>query len=257
MRRGGLLLAGLACFAAPSLAASPPVTVVAHRGLSQGMPENTLAAFRRAAERGVRVIEVDLRTTKDGQIVLLHDATLDRTTDCSGPVSGLMLLRLGKCDAGTGERVPTFAEALGFIKTVPARLLLDIKPGTPLEDVIRQVREQHAEGRVIFGLRRAKDIARVRAELPAATTLAFMADAASADKHAAAGAHILRLWSDWVEADPAIVARTRALGPDVWIMVGRRLPGSKRQWQELHSRMTASGGQGIITDRPDLVEQAP
>jgi len=257
MRRGGLLLAGLACLAAPALAAPAPITIIAHRGLGDGMPENTLAAFRRAADRGVRVIEVDLRTTKDRHIVLLHDATVDRTTDCSGPVSALTLARLHRCDAGAGERVPTFAEALAFIKTRPARLLLDIKPGTPLDDVISQVREQRAEGQVIFGLRHARDIARVRAELPAATTLAFMADAASADDYAAAGAHILRLWSDWVEADPAIVARTRALGPDIWIMVGRRLPGSKRQWQELHSRMTASGGQGIITDRPDLVQQAP
>ncbi|MFL6757484.1 MAG: glycerophosphodiester phosphodiesterase [Sphingomicrobium sp.] len=244
--------------ATPASAAPPqPVAIVAHRGLAKGVPENTIAAFRQSVARGIAVIELDVRKTRDGHLVILHDPTLDRTTDCSGRIAELSLARIKACDAGWrthgGERVPTLAEALAFIKPTPARLLLDIKPGTPLESVIREVRASGAAAKMIFGLRSAKDVARTRAELPEAATLAFIPGAGDAPAFTHAGAHIIRLWSDWVEADPAVVSRTRALGPDVWIMVGRGLPSKPAGWRALHRRMIATGAQGLITDRPDLI----
>jgi len=229
------------------------ITIVAHRGLAEGVPENTLAAFRQSADRGIAVIELDVRATRDGQLVILHDETLDRTTDCSGAIAQQSLGQIRRCDAGGGERVPSFAEALIFIRDKPARLLLDVKPGTRLDQVIREIREHRAEAKVIIGLRRARDIARVRRELPGTTTLAFMPDVRDAPVFADAGAHIIRLWSDWVDADPALVGRTQALGPEAWIMVGRRLPAREREWRALHARMIASGAQGLITDRPELI----
>jgi glycerophosphoryl diester phosphodiesterase len=248
----------LALLAAPAPATPlQPVTIVAHRGLVKGVPENTLAAFRQSVARGITVIELDVRATRDGHLVILHDPTLDRTTDCSGRIAELSLARIKACDAGwrthSGERIPTLAEALAFIKPTPARLLLDIKPGTPLGSVIREVRSSGSAQKMIFGLRAAKDVARIRAELPEATTLAFMPAAGDAAAFTRAGAHIIRLWSDWVEADPAIVSRTRQLGPQVWIMVGRRLPSKPAGWRALHGRMIATGAQGLITNRPDLI----
>jgi glycerophosphoryl diester phosphodiesterase len=237
----------------PTAARHPQVTIVAHRGLAAGVPENTLAAFRQSIERGLKVIELDLRITKDRRIVILHDATLDRTTDCSGRLGELTLARIKVCDAGAGERVPSLAEALSFIGDKPVRLLLDIKPGTPLDRVMREIREHRAETKVILGLRRPKDIARVRRELPGTTTLGFMPQPGDAPAFAHAGANIIRLWSDWVEADPGHVARTGALGAEVWIMVGRRLPDKEREWRGLHTRMIATGAQGLITDRPELI----
>ena len=59
-------------------------TIHAHRGASAVAPENTLAAFRRAIQMGAEALEMDLQLTRDGQVVVLHDATLDRTTDRSG-----------------------------------------------------------------------------------------------------------------------------------------------------------------------------
>lgn len=258
MRPEGLLLAGLACLASTATAAPPqPVTIVAHRGLAEGMPENTLAAFRQSVERGLSIIELDVRTTKDGHLVILHDVTLNRTTDCSGLLADFNLERVRSCDAGwpshPGERIPTLAEALEFASDRPVRLLLDIKPGTSVPNVLKEVRRHRSELKVILGLRQAIDIAQVRSEAPTVSVLAFMPNLSDASSFAAAGATIVRLWSDWVEANPAIVARTRALGPKAWIMVGRKLPKRDEEWRALHARMIASGAEGLITNRPDLI----
>ena len=253
-----LYLAGSAFAGAPPAAAQQPHTIVAHRGLEEGVPENTMAAFRQSVAKGVRIIELDLRTTKDGHIVIIHDATLDRTTDCSGRVANTSLITLKRCDAGwpthPGEQVPTFAEALAFVRISPARLLLDVKAAS-LDSVLHQIREHRAEAKVILGLRSTKDIARARSQLPGTTTLAFMPEATDAAAFAKAGAHIIRLWSDWVEADPELVARTRALGPEAWVIVGRRLPSKDGEWRELHGRMIAAGAQGLISNRPDLISR--
>jgi glycerophosphoryl diester phosphodiesterase len=258
MRLGGLLLAGLSCLAATAPAALPrPPTIVAHRGLAEGVPENTLAAFRQSIARGISIIELDVRVTKDGHLVILHDATLNRTTDCSGSLAELALAKVRTCDAGwpthPGERVPTLAEALALVKATPVRLLLDIKSGTPLEQVLAEVRGQNASMNVILGLHSVKEVERARADLPSATILAFMPERTDAGAFAKAGAQIIRLWSDWVEADPALVARTRALGPQVWILIGRSLPSSNDSWRALHARMIATGAQGLITNRPELI----
>lgn len=250
-----MLLAGLAC-AAAAPPAQPPLTIVAHRGLGEGVPENTLAAFRHSLANGVRIIELDLRTTKDGRLVILHDATLDRTTDCSGAVADRTLEAIKACDAGwpthLGERIPTLGDVFALIDGTSTRLMLDCK-AAPLDDVLREVRAHHAEGRVILGLRSPTQVARARAALPGVGIIAFMPERTDGPAFTAAGATILRLWSDWVEADPALVGRTRALGPPVWIMVGRRLPSKPAEWRALHGRMIAAGAQGLVTNRPDLI----
>ena len=255
MRLAGRLLAGLGCIAAAQPAAQP-VTIVAHRGLAEGVPENTLAAFRRSLANGITVIELDLRATKDGQLVVLHDPTLDRTTDCSGAVNKRTLASIAACEAGgptyRGEHIPTLAEVFALADGTSARLLLDCK-SAPLDDVLRQVRGHHAEAKVILGLRSPREVARARATLPGVAIIAFMPEQTDGPAFTRAGADILRLWSDWVENDPALVGRTHALGPQVWVMVGRRLPRTAAEWRVLHGRMIASGTQGLVTNRPDLI----
>jgi len=97
----------------------PRPWVIAHRGASRRAPENTLAAFRLAFELGADGIELDTKLTADGQVVVLHDATLDRTTTGRGPVSRRTLQELRKLDAGVhfgaefaGEPIPTLLEVL-------------------------------------------------------------------------------------------------------------------------------------------------
>lgn len=96
--------------------------VIGHRGAAGYAPENTLAGFVHAAQRGVGWVEFDVRLTKDGVPILLHDDNLDRTTDGAGPVAAATLKEIKKLDAGSwfdkrfaGEEVPTLSEALDVI----------------------------------------------------------------------------------------------------------------------------------------------
>jgi len=125
-----LLAALLAIIAATSSfgdEAAPPITmptcgICAHRGAMDTHPENTLAAFHEAIRLGAQMIEFDVALSKDGKLVLMHDATVDRTTNGNGLVSQLTLEELKKLDAGgwkngqfKGERIPTFDEALAVM----------------------------------------------------------------------------------------------------------------------------------------------
>lgn len=105
--------------------------VIAHRGASAAAPENTLAAFRLAADQGADGIELDVQATADGHLVVIHDATVDRTTDGTGAVAALTLQQLCRFDAGrkfapafAGERIPLLAEVF---EAVRARLLVDVE----------------------------------------------------------------------------------------------------------------------------------
>lgn len=94
-------------------------TVIAHRGDRAAAPENTLAAIRSAIFKGADAVEIDVRWTRDGVPVVLHDEGLGRTTDCAGLMTAWALADLARCDAGSwfderfrGERVPTLRAAL-------------------------------------------------------------------------------------------------------------------------------------------------
>ncbi len=88
------------------LAADRPL-IIGHRGASHAAPENTLAAFRLALEEGADGIEFDVQPAADGVPVVIHDHTLNRTTNGRGPVDRLPAAELGRLDAGQGEPVPT------------------------------------------------------------------------------------------------------------------------------------------------------
>ncbi len=97
--------------------------VVAHRGASAYAPENTLAAFERSLALGIADLEFDVRATRDGVPVVIHDQMVDRTTDGAGPVSELTLAELKRLDAGSwfrsefaGEQVPTLEEVFALLR---------------------------------------------------------------------------------------------------------------------------------------------
>jgi glycerophosphoryl diester phosphodiesterase len=102
------------------------IFVAAHRGWSAKYPENTMEAFRAAAEAGVDQIETDIRITKDGELVLMHDHTVDRTTNGTGLVREKTLAEIRALDAGSwkgaefaGYKVPTLKEFMDYIATLP------------------------------------------------------------------------------------------------------------------------------------------
>ena len=78
----------------------PSSIIIAHRGLDEAFPENSLIAFRAALERGM-AIEIDVRGTSDEELVVMHDDTVDRTTDGSGAVANMTLPELKQLDAGS------------------------------------------------------------------------------------------------------------------------------------------------------------
>lgn len=109
------------------------IFVAAHRGWKAKYPENTLEAFKAALDLGVDQLETDVRITKDGELVLIHDATVDRTTDGMGKVCDMTLVELRSLDAGIkkdvkfkGCRIPTFIEFMELVKNHPT-LTLDIE----------------------------------------------------------------------------------------------------------------------------------
>jgi glycerophosphoryl diester phosphodiesterase len=153
----------------------PHPAVIAHRGDKAHAPENTLAAFHQAAEKGADAIEFDVKLTADGQVIVLHDQTVDRTTNGTGNVSKFSLAALRELDAGTrfssqfqGERIPTLGEVF---ETVGRRVHINIEltnyatPGDSLvEKVIELVRKFNFQNQTLFSsftpcnLRKARNL---------------------------------------------------------------------------------------------------
>jgi glycerophosphoryl diester phosphodiesterase len=138
----------------------PARGLCAHRGASGTHPENTLPAFEEAIRLGAHMIEFDLHLTRDRVLVLMHDATVDRTTDGKGAVSSLSLEEIRRLDAGkkkdprfAGTKVPTFAEALAMM---PRNVWLncDIKGGEEIgAAVARAVLEAGRERQAFLSTR--------------------------------------------------------------------------------------------------------
>jgi len=90
--------------------------VVGHRGAPMQAPENTLLSFKRAIDIGVDWIEFDLRESKDGVLVVIHDATVDRTTNGKGKVCDMTFEELEKLDAGDGQKIPSLQQVIDLAK---------------------------------------------------------------------------------------------------------------------------------------------
>ena len=118
------------------------VRIVGHRGNSSVAPQNTLAAFEAAWRAGADCIEMDVQLTADGRVVVIHDDTVDATTDGTGAVSGFTLDAIRGLDAGrwfspafAGQRVPTFDEVVAFLRRREIDLLLELKDAWSTDDV--------------------------------------------------------------------------------------------------------------------------
>lgn len=158
--------------------------IFAHRGASGYAPENTLEAFALAMEQGAEGIELDVQLTKDGQVVVIHDETIDRTSDCKGAVRDYTLQELKEMsfhnhmDAYKGVKIPTLKEVLELVKPGTMDVNIELKTGIywypEIEaKTIQVVKETGMEGRVIYSSFNHYSIQKVR-ELDEAAETAFL-----------------------------------------------------------------------------------
>ena len=239
--------------------------VIGHRGAAAYAPENTLVSFRRALEMGADALEFDVRLSADGEVVVMHDPTVDRTTDRTGPVGSQTAADLRKADAGfqfsmdggltypfrnTGVRMPLLREVLETFPDTP--LLIEIKEARVQEAVAAILKAQDATDRVVLaGMdHRALEVFR---EPP------FLCGASRQD--------IARLFFRLGEPDP----RCRAYAvPDHYyflrvpsrrfVATAHRRGASVHVWTvdspELAGQLWDNGVNGIVTNRPDAILQA-
>jgi glycerophosphoryl diester phosphodiesterase len=219
--------------------------VIAHRGACALAPENTLAAFRLAADAGADGVELDVRATADGHLVVLHDADVSRTTDGAGPVDALTLAQLRRLDAGrwfgpafAGERVPLLEDVLRWAR---GRLLVDVEvKAAGVEDALVEViRRTGTADQVLVSAFDPQVLLRTRAHAPG---LALGLLQVVANPEAAAGLEVPVLL-------PAVAALTGGLLSQARARGLRVVPWTARTEADLR-RAAELGVDGIIVDDP-------
>ena len=213
--------------------------VYAHRGASAELPENTLAAFRRALELGVEGIELDVHLSRDGVPMVIHDPTVDRTTSGSGAVEEMTRAELQELDAGNCERIPTLGEVLDVVGS-RVHVDIEIKANAAGEAVLRGV-----EGRDLRWLISSFDwdvLRFVRAQRSEVDlwplTMGATDDAIAVAKEL--GAPALAIWHKALDAD--IVAHLREQGLGFW-------PWTVNEPDRAET-LVSWGAIGICTDDP-------
>jgi len=137
------------------------VKVWAHRGASAYAPENTIAAFRMAMDMGADGLELDVHLSSDGKLMVIHDETVDRTSNGSGRVVDMTCQELKRLDFSNGmqdyegARIPTLQEVFGLIKNSPLTVNIEVKCDVVLypgiwDKLIRLEREMGMQGRVLY-----------------------------------------------------------------------------------------------------------
>jgi glycerophosphoryl diester phosphodiesterase len=201
----------------------------AHRGASRYAPENTLAAFRLALEHGTPAVECDVQRTRDGHLVVLHDETVDRTTDGRGAVADYVLTDLRRLDAGrwfgpefAGERIPQLEDVLDTVRG-RALVQLEIKnTPRPYEGIERQIldalRRRQMEDDVLMMSFDHASIRTARALSPRIATGILYAARLIDGPGAAHAAGADALCVEWTFASEDVVAQAHGagLGLCVW-----------------------------------------
>lgn len=257
----GVLLVTLAA----SAVAGPPTLVAAHRGGAGLWPENSLRAFRGAVGLGVDALEFDVHLTADGEVIVLHDPTLERTTTGRGAVrdttrAALASVRLKDREGRvTDERVPPFGEVLDLAAASSVELLPEIKVGPRGQPyagieakVLGLVKARGLLARTTIQAFQPETIARVRALEPSVRTMLLVSRArVEQDKippietvHWAREVGATDLGMDHRLVDASVVAAARAAGIRLSVFTVNEEADLKR--------VIGLGVDVVMSDRPDL-----
>ena len=241
----------------PTLSLRRPI-LVGHRGAAGLAPENTLASFSRALELGVDAVELDVRRTADGHLVVIHDATVDRTTEGVGVVADMSLEDIRRLDAGSwygieyaGQRVPVPREALDLI--CPSALCcVELKEPGLAARVTAEIREAGAAERVLllsFDASYGSALKSVAPNLPFVLLGAPSAEEVASDPAAwverAAASKAVALSLQYRGISPVLVQEARKARVEVWAWTVNEADDMRR--------LAANGVDGIASDRPDVL----
>jgi glycerophosphoryl diester phosphodiesterase len=240
--------------------------IIAHRGASGSAPENTMAAFRLAAELGADAFELDVRLTADGVPVLLHDRMLDRTTDRTGRLRALTLEQLAEVDAGawfTRDRGRTYPFRGADVRIPKLRQVLQAFPEMPCMVEVKEPEAQEAVRRVLLE-ERAADRCVIASEHYDALRVFRVPPFATAAARAEIGALYRAVLFRRVPASvpyrclsvpvrhrglpvptPAFVAAARRLGCPMHVWTVNRTATARLLWSR--------GVAGVVTNYPDLM----
>lgn len=230
------------------------IKIIAHRGGTTERPENTMSAYKNAIGLGAEMCEIDIRTSKDGILFILHDAHLDRTTNGSGPAHALTMEELSQLDAGSWydsvysyERIPSFAEVLTWAKAANTELLLDLKESGQkyAERVSADILKFGTASNIVIGVRSVEQARAFRQLLPDSKQLGFIPSVEDIEPFAEAGVEVIRLWQHWLEKEPALTERVHKTRTKMM------LNGSADGAEKLEELLKYSPD-WILTDNPAL-----
>lgn len=218
--------------------------VTSHRGAGFLEPENTLRAIRRAIELGADQVELDAQLTRDGHLILMHDDTVDRTTNGVGKVAELTLTEMHQLDAGQGERVPTLEEVLSLTdgKITPQ---IELKGPNTAAAVVRALEAAGRTETVILTSFLHQQLVEARQFSAHVQTGALWGrlptDVVARSQQL--GVHALHIWHEFI--DDKLVAEAHACG----LLV--------RAWnantEDAMQRLIDLGVDAIGSDRPDVL----
>jgi glycerophosphoryl diester phosphodiesterase len=143
---------------------------IGHRGAAGHAPENTLAAIQKGIALGVDFVEIDVRRTADGVLVVLHDETVNRTTNGKGRVDRLSLQEVKTLNTGNGDHIPTLEEVLKMVAG-KAGLMLELKVKGVAQQTVEAVREAGFRDPVIYASFLHDELKHVRTAHPAASVM--------------------------------------------------------------------------------------
>lgn len=223
--------------------------LIAHRGGPAYTPENTLAALRNAAEGGADWLEMDVQRTLDEVLVVIHDETVDRTTDGTGQVADMTFEQIRTLDAGDSEQVPAFEEAIALAKGAGVSLLPEAKspqlyPGIEAEMVEAITEAGYARETVIqsFEADTLKTIRLLNPEIQVCPLYGLWKLSLS---HPQPGeAHFLCPMAEMVILNPWMIRQAHATGREVFIWFGAI------EHPQLMRFLLALGADGLMVDDP-------
>lgn len=218
--------------------------IIAHRGARLEEPENTRRAIRRAFECGADAVEVDLRMSRDHHLVVIHDATLERTTNGSGKVCEQTLSHLRRLDAGKGEQIPVLSEVLLLAKELGIELVIELKEEGMEERVAREVKEAEMERGVIISSFYHQSLLTIREHAPELRTGIILSSLPIHPVQLALDARATIIFQKYPRLNRAYVAEASSKGIEIY-------PWTINSREDLEI-VRELGVKGIVTDNPCL-----